>query len=202
MKDPYTVLGVSPNATDDEVKKAYRAIAKKYHPDNYDDSNPLKGLASEKMRDVNEAYETIKKSRSVGNSGAGNGGGYGGYTYTGGNAEYGRIRTLITQGRYTEADRYLEMMPHERRSAEWYYLKGIVLLKKGWVMDGTDYIKKACEMDPGNADYRKAYNDIKNNTYTNAQNTTQVHSTGCSGCDICMGLMCAECLCSFFRNCR
>lgn len=204
MKDPYTVLGVSHNATDDEIKKAYRALAKKFHPDNYDDSNPLKELASEKMRDVNEAYETIKKSRAAGNSGAYGGSSYNAgssYTYTG-SAEFARIRTLITQGRYTEADRYLEMISAEKRSAEWYYLKGIVLLKKGWVMDGTDYIKKACEMDPGNSEYKKAYNDIKGATYTNTHTTRQVHSTGCSGCDICMGLMCLECMCNSFRCLR
>ncbi|MBO5754437.1 MAG: DnaJ domain-containing protein, partial [Clostridia bacterium] len=63
MTDPYKVLGISPNATDIEVKNAYRALARKYHPDNYDSNNPLADLASEKMKEINEAYEAIMKSR-------------------------------------------------------------------------------------------------------------------------------------------
>ena len=63
MKDPYSVLGVSPNATDDEIKKAYREQARKYHPDNYAD-NPLADLAGEKMKEINEAYDDIVRRRS------------------------------------------------------------------------------------------------------------------------------------------
>lgn len=200
MKDPYTVLGVSHNATDDEIKKAYRSLAKKYHPDNYDDSNPLKELAAEKMREVNEAYETIKKNRAAGNT-SNTYGTQDSYTYTG-SPEYARIRTLITQGRYTEADRYLEMIAASMRGAEWCYLKGIVLLKKGWVMDGTEYIRRAAELDPGNAEYRRAYNDIRNAQYGGTTDTRTVHSTGCSACDICTGLMCLECMCNGFRCLR
>ena len=75
MNDPYKVLGVSPNASDEEVKKAYREMAKKYHPDQYANT-PLADLAGEKMKEVNEAYDTIVKQRKAGSSGQA--GGYGG----------------------------------------------------------------------------------------------------------------------------
>ena len=73
MTDPYQVLNVSPDASDEEVKKAYRELARKYHPDNYHD-NPLADLAQEKMKEINAAYDTIQRQRSGrGNS---SGGGY------------------------------------------------------------------------------------------------------------------------------
>ena len=80
MRDPYSVLGVSQNASDDEVKKAYRELARKYHPDNYQ-NNPLADLAEEKMKEINEAYDTITKQRSGGgyqsaSTGYGQQGGY------------------------------------------------------------------------------------------------------------------------------
>ena len=70
MTDPYKVLGVSPNATDDEVKDAYRRLARKYHPDNYV-NNPLSDLATEKMKEINEAYDEIQRQRKSGGSGLG-----------------------------------------------------------------------------------------------------------------------------------
>ena len=73
MRDPYEVLGIAPTATDDEVKAAYRNLARKYHPDNYTD-NPLSDLAQEKMQEVNEAYDTIVRMRKEGNTGNPNGG--------------------------------------------------------------------------------------------------------------------------------
>lgn len=200
MKNPYTVLGVSESATDDEIKKAYRSLAKKYHPDNYDDSNPLKELAAEKMRDINNAYDTIQKERASGNRGSastGNSGG-GSYTYNG-SPEYMRIRTFINQSRYPEANRYLEMIPQGSRGAEWMFLKGVVLVKTGWLMDGTEYIRKACEMDPGNSEYRTTYNNLTSNSYSPYGSSRPVSSVGCSGCDICMGLMCMDCLCDCLR---
>ena len=86
MTDPYKILGVSRDATDDEIKKAYRELARKYHPDNYANS-PLADLAEEKMKEINTAYSDIQKARAAGNSGqtASSGNSYdGGYTgYTG-----------------------------------------------------------------------------------------------------------------------
>ena len=58
VTDPYKVLGVSPDASEEEVKSAYRQLVKKYHPDNYADS-PLADLANEKMQEVNDAYDTV-----------------------------------------------------------------------------------------------------------------------------------------------
>lgn len=77
MQDPYKVLGVSPSATDEEVKDAYRKLAKKYHPDQYADS-PLKDLADEKMKEINEAYDAITAQRKAG----GNRGYQGAYSYS------------------------------------------------------------------------------------------------------------------------
>ena len=84
MRDPYSVLGVKPDASDQEVKKAYRELARKYHPDNYVD-NPLADLAEEKMKEVNEAYEAIQKERS--------GGGSGGYRQTSSSSSGGKYWT-------------------------------------------------------------------------------------------------------------
>lgn len=195
MKNPYTVLGVSENATDSEIKKAYRSLAKKYHPDNYDDSNPLKELAAEKMKEINEAYEEIQKQR------AGGSGSRGGYSNAGGGA-FARVRTLIQQGRYTEAERYLEMTSASERGAEWHFLKGVVLYSKGWIMDGREYIEKACAMDPGNAEYAAARDNLTGRAggvYGDVYSGRGVRTTGCSGCDICAGLMCADCLCDCMR---
>ena len=83
MNDPYKVLGVSPTATDDEIKKAYYELARKYHPDNYSGSD-LADVAEEKMKEVNEAYDQIKDMRENGGSTGARGGSYGGGSYGGG----------------------------------------------------------------------------------------------------------------------
>lgn len=81
MSDPYSVLGVKPDASDEEIKRAYRELARKYHPDNYQ-NNPLADLAEEKMKEINEAYDTITRMRSGG--GGGSTGYQGQSTYRGG----------------------------------------------------------------------------------------------------------------------
>ena len=95
MKDPYSVLGVSRDASDEQIKSAYRELARKYHPDSYGD-NPLADLASEKMQEINEAYDTIMNGRKAGKKS-------GGYTYGSSSSEFADVRSLINQGRLEQA---------------------------------------------------------------------------------------------------
>lgn len=163
MRDPYQVLGVPSTATDDEVKKAYRNLARKYHPDNYHD-NPLADLAQERMKEINEAYEEIQSQRKRASSGsagsgygtsyggAGYGGGYAGYqSYTG---PYQRVRMAIQQGNLNLAEELLNAM-HDH-NAEWNFLKGAVCTRRGWMDEAKRYYQTAVQMDPGNAEYQRA----------------------------------------------
>lgn len=206
MNDPYKTLGVSPNATDDEIKKAYRELARKYHPDKYRDSD-LADLASEKMKEINAAYEEIRKMRASGNTSSGTGrGGYGQYgagqsyagsTSSSGNPKYGEVRRLINTDNINAAEQILDSIPANDRNAEWQFLKGCVEVKRGHYVDAQRYFDTACSMDPYNNEYRAAQDRLRSRAagYGQGYNTSG-SSGGCSVCDICTGLMCADCLCS------
>ena len=190
MNNPYEVLGVSPNATDDEVKAAYRELAKKYHPDNYS-NNPLSDLAQEKMQEINEAYDAIIRMRRQGGSSAGNAKSG---AYQGGGTRYADIRNLIQLGRVIDAETLLDGIPAPARDAEWYFLKGSVLYKKGWLDDAFSHFSTATRMDPSNPEYRGAYNRMEQQRRTGGYHTAAPVG-GCSGCDVCQGLLCADCCC-------
>ena len=194
MKDPYEVLGVGRNATDAEVKAAYRALAKKYHPDNYQDS-PLADLAEEKMKEVNEAYDAIMNSRKNG-GGAGGYAGYGGYSSSA-STEYANVRMMIQQNRLDEAESILDAVTGDK-SAEWYFLRGMCYYRRGWAQQATQYFQQACNMDPSNAEYRTALNNMsRQHSYGyGGYNTTGMNQgSQCGVCDVCAGLMCMDCLC-------
>lgn len=191
MTDPYKILGVNPSASDEEIKSAYRQLAKKYHPDNYV-NNPLKDLADEKMKEINEAYDLIVNQRRNGTS----------HTssdtktsYNTSSANFSNVRRMIFNGNYTEAERLLDSAPLQSRNAEWNYLKGCIAQKKQYYTQAVSYLQRACYMDPTNNEYREAYNHLINaqNQY-GGFNTTRTGGD-CSACDLCSSLICADCCC-------
>lgn len=191
MRDPYEVLGIKPTATDDEVKAAYRALARKYHPDNYAD-NPLSDLAQEKMQEVNEAYDTIVRMRKEGGGNSQNGGYRG---PNGGPSRYGDIRNMIMQNRLMDAEMLLDGIPASSRDAEWFFLKGSVLHKKGWLEEAYNHFATACRMDPNNFEYRQALNHADAGRHTGSYHTGPAAGQGCSTCDVCQTLICMDCCC-------
>ena len=159
-KDPYKVLGVKPTDSDDTIKEAYRKLARKYHPDKYAE-NDLKELAEEKMKEVNAAYEEIQKMRQGGSSS--NGYNSGNNSYNGG-YNYSNIRRNINTGNIGAAEAELNSINAGDRGAEWHYLMGCVLIKKGYYVDAQRMINTACNMDPTNSEYRAALDRL--NTFS------------------------------------
>lgn len=207
MNDPYEVLGVPETATDEEVKKAYRELARKYHPDNYHD-NPLADLAQEKMKEINAAYEQITRDRARGGSqGGGYGGsqsGYGGayqrqqyggsYGSASGSSVLQQVRLAINSGNLSRAEALLAN--YSDHNAEWNFLRGAVCYRRGWMDEARRYYQTACQMDPGNAEYRAALDFMENAGQTTYRPGGTVFGTDLCGSNPCLSLCCAYTLCS------
>ena len=193
MNDPYSVLGVDSNASDEEIKRAYRELARKYHPDNYQ-NNPLADLAEEKMKEINEAYDAINKMRSGGTSSA--------YqssyqqqttyqqqsrSYSAGSTIYARVRQSINLGNLSQAEQLLQSAPTQ--DAEWHFLMGSIAYRKGWLDNAVTYLNTACAMEPNNMEYRQALNQLTQQQRGYAQ------AGGTSMCEVCASLYCANACC-------
>lgn len=189
--NPYEVLGVSPDADEETIKKAYRDLVKKYHPDRYV-NNPLADLAAEKIKEINKAYDMIMNNKSSGSYSSQQGSG-GGYSYQrSSNPSFAAVRGLISQNRIIEAQSMLSGLP---KTAEWYYLNGVICLRRGWYDQAITNLKQACAMEPENIEYRSALDNITNRNTT--YRTGPVTSSGCyvCPCDCCSTLMCMNCCC-------
>lgn len=209
--DPYSVLGVNRNASDDEVKKAYRELVKKYHPDRYTDE-AMKNLADDKLKQINAAYDEIQRMRQnkggSSNSAYGGASGFGGQSYGNyggynasysGNAKYQAVYQRIQMNDVAGAESILSSITPQ--DAEWHYLKGVINLKRGWYEGARQEFASAHSMDPSNQQYAQAFNQTNNMGNANAYNDFYGggSNTGdCSICDICATMACLNMCC----NCR
>lgn len=200
MKDPYEVLGVSRSATEDEIKSAYRALAKKYHPDKYAGSD-LADLANEKMQEINEAYDTICKGGFKSQSSSGYDYGYSS-SYSGGygssarsNFDANTIISMINAGRLDEAMNMLENVTNRDRNAQWNFLMGQVMMRKGWLDKAATYFSTAYSMEPNNPDYRNAYESTNLHRAGGYRTRPGTSRDSADLCDICATLWCADTCC-------
>ncbi len=189
MRDPYSVLGISRDASDDQIRSAYKELARKYS-----DDSSLSG--EKKMNELNEAYDAIVMQRGgLGNSSYSSPSGQAsGNDQRAGFSDYSDIREKIRSGRIEDALVLLDGIPQANRSAEWYYLKGVAQQRRGWLDYAADNFAKACSMDPSNREYAAAKSNLENSK-TGGFRTSNERNGGCGACDICSGLLCADCCC-------
>lgn len=197
MNNPYEVLGVSEDASQDEIRSAYKKLVKKYHPDQYA-NNPLSDLAQEKIKEINAAYDALTKRGGGSNYGSSSGGqATQSQSYRGqssGSSQYNEIRRNIQMNNLTQAEQILNTI--STKDAEWNFLKGVIALRKGWHDQAFRYIKVANGLDPSNPEYRSALNNLngRNNAYRQ-QGDYRGYNRGGSFCGMCGRLLLADCCC-------
>ena len=195
--NPYEVLGVPENASEEEIKKAYKELVKKYHPDKYQD-NPLADLAEEKLQEVNEAYDMLMKNRNSGSSGSYSYGTYGSGSGSGGSygtPDYMAVRRYIDAGNLTAAENILNST--KDRSSEWFFLSGMLSYRKGWYDDAVNKLKTANDLAPNNMEYSQAYGRIINRggAYQNQAYGRGYGSSNDMCCQALQCYICADCCC-------
>lgn len=193
MNNPYEVLGVRENASEAEIKTAYRELVKKYHPDKYH-NNPLADLAEEKLREVNEAYDYLMKNGRASQSSYSSNNSYGSSNGRR-DQQFETIRREIDANNLGAAEAMLERI--SVRNAEWVFLSGMVSYKKGWYDDAVSKIQQATAMDPGNQEYRRALNALMNmnTSYRNAASSRGYSSTEDAFCQALQCYCCADFCC-------
>lgn len=202
-QDPYKVLGVSPEASDEEIKKAYRDLTKKYHPD----LNPNDPNAAAKMNEINAAYDQIKNGggqqepyAQAGQQDYGNWGGWSSWNGWNGTqsrqterSEYTAARNYIRNGMYREAINALSGVPAAERDGRWYYLTAGANMYMGNKVSALENAKRAVQMEPDNQEYRRLLEQLQGggDFY---DNYTTTYSTGVNPGNLCM-TMCAMNFC-------
>ena len=213
MNDPYQILGVSRNASDDDIKKAYRALSRKYHPD-ANVNNPNKEAAEEKFKEIQRAYQDIMKMRSGGYGdeygqngygGYGAGGFYGGTTFHGQQARYRQAggegsdylrsaASYIRAGYYKEALNVLNQI--QDRNSLWYYYSATANFAMGNNIIAKEHATKAVSMDPENWEYRQLLGRIESGATWYQGRSAYYGGMNPMGGNLCVKLCIANAICN------
>lgn len=190
MNDPYSVLGLAPSATLEEIRQAYCDLARKYDPKNYANGE-LADMARQKMDEVNAAYDEIMRSKESEPSDD--------FRPSGDlePSQFPEIRRTIAEGKLDEAEWMLGGVVN--RTAEWYFLRGGIFYKRGWMDEAKRNLRQALAMEPNNHEYQDALGKLQNEKKSYRSSGRQYNedrkAVGCGPCDCCAGLLCADCCC-------
>lgn len=220
MTNPYAVLGLTPNATDEQIKDAYRKLATQYSETDYS-TDPLGSVADRKMEELNAAYDRIMADRRAGGNHA-HGDAYSqeAESYSSNQTNYGsgssyresasrnysEIRMLIRSNDIFSAERRLMAIDASLRGAEWNFLMGCICQSKGWLDEAYRYFSSAHSMDPSNSEYTAAYNRMSRERRTGSSTYNPFGSQRSGGClddqfcsnamqCMCMYSLCSSCCC-------
>ncbi len=216
MTDPYSILGVPKSASDEEIKKAYRNLSRKYHPD-ANINNPNKEQAEDKFKEVQQAYRQIMQEKEYGSS-AGYSqdtsesfGGFGYGPFRGFYGEYRQERNtgnteneeelhmraaanFINSGHYQEALNLLNGI--RTRSALWYYYSALANSGIGNNVSALNHAREALRLEPDNFQYQILVNRLESGGTWYRQQQSPYESTFTGGGSWCMKLCIANLVCN------
>ncbi len=204
MSDPYKVLGVSRDATDEEIKKAYRALSRKYHPD-ANVNNPNKEQAEERFKEIQQAYNQIMKEKEQGYSQSDFGAGFGGF---GGYGYGSRTEDVSEETRYFQAatnyirsrhyHEALNVLSNIReKSAKWYYYSAVANHGLGNQVIAMEHARTAVGMEPNNFEYRQLLHSLENGTQWYGMRKEEYGYDVFGGSNMCFKLCLMNMFCNF-----